>query len=78
MAAARHGDWIGMMARAACAGGRIDRVTLQFVRHDAENRTVLRALADEAGAFDQIAQESAILGAELAADGDQMVVKLRA
>jgi hypothetical protein len=39
---------------------------------------VLRALADEAGAFDQIARESAALGAELAADGDQMVVKLRA
>jgi poly-gamma-glutamate capsule biosynthesis protein CapA/YwtB (metallophosphatase superfamily) len=74
----RHGDWLGMMVRAACAGGRIDRVTLQFVRHDAENRTVLRALADEAGAFDQIARESAALGAELAADGDQMVVKLRA
>jgi Bacterial capsule synthesis protein PGA_cap len=72
----RHGDWLGMMVRAACDRGRFERVTFQFVRHDAENRTVLRALADEPAAFDQIARESAALGAELAADGDQAIVKL--
>ena len=74
----RHGDWLGMMVRAACAGGAIERVAFQFVRHDERNRTVLRTLAEEAAAFDQIAQESAALGAELAADGDEAVVKLRA
>ena len=75
----RHGDWLGMMVRAACAAGRIDRVTLQFVRHDAaEPHGAARARRRRRGAFDQIARESAALGAELAADGDQMVVKLQA
>jgi poly-gamma-glutamate capsule biosynthesis protein CapA/YwtB (metallophosphatase superfamily) len=72
----RHGDWLGMMVRASCDGGRIDRLSVQFVRHDEENRTRLRALADESAAFDQIALESAALGAELAAEGDRAVVKL--
>jgi poly-gamma-glutamate capsule biosynthesis protein CapA/YwtB (metallophosphatase superfamily) len=72
----RHGDWLGMMVRAACDRVRIDRVTFQFVRHDQQNRTVLRALADESAAFDQIAQESAALGAEITAEGDEAAVKL--
>ncbi len=72
----RHGDWLGMMVRVACGGARIDRVTFQFVRHDQQNRSVLRTLADESAAFGQIARESAALGAELAAEGDQAVIKL--
>ena len=74
----RHGDWLGMMVKASCDGGGIDRVSFQFVRHDDRNRTVFRTLADESAAFAQIAQESAALGAELAAEGDQAVIKLRA
>jgi poly-gamma-glutamate capsule biosynthesis protein CapA/YwtB (metallophosphatase superfamily) len=72
----RHGDWLGMMVRATCDRTLIDRVTFQFVRHDEQNRTVLRALADEAAAFEQIAQESAALGAELVPEGGKAVVKL--
>jgi hypothetical protein len=67
-----------MMVRAQCDRGRIGRLTFQFVRHDAQNRTILRSLADEAAAFDQISGESKALGAELAADGDGAVVKLSA
>ena len=74
----RHGDWLGMMVRARCENGRIDRPAFQFVRHDQQNRTVLRALAEESAAFDQITRESAALGAELAAEGDQAVLKLQA
>jgi hypothetical protein len=74
----RHGDWLGMMVRAQCARERISRLTFQFVRHDAQNRTILRGLSDEAAAFDQIAQESKTLGAELAPNGDEAVVKLNA
>jgi poly-gamma-glutamate capsule biosynthesis protein CapA/YwtB (metallophosphatase superfamily) len=73
----RHGDWLGMMVRASCHSGTIDRVAFQFVRHDDRNRTVLRALADEGAAFDLIAQESAALGARLAAQGDEAVIDLR-
>jgi poly-gamma-glutamate capsule biosynthesis protein CapA/YwtB (metallophosphatase superfamily) len=73
----RHGDWLGMMVRASCQSGTIDRVAFQFVRHDDRNRTVPRALADEGAAFDLIAQESAALGARLAAQGDEAVIDLR-
>jgi poly-gamma-glutamate capsule biosynthesis protein CapA/YwtB (metallophosphatase superfamily) len=73
----RHGDWLGMMVRASCQSGTIDRVALQFVRHDDRNRTVPRALADEGAAFDLIAQESAALGARLAAQDDEAVIDLR-
>jgi poly-gamma-glutamate synthesis protein (capsule biosynthesis protein) len=74
----RHGDWLGMMVRASCDAGRIERVSFQFVRHDKANRTVLRALADEGPSFDQIAHESADLGATLVAAGDQAEIDLRA
>ena len=72
----RHGDWLGMMVRAAGDRTGIEQVTLQFVRHDGQNRTVPRRVADEAAAFEQISQESAALGAELAVERDQAVVKL--
>ncbi len=74
----RHGDWLGMMARVSCGRAGIENATFQFVRHDGQNRTVLRALGDEGAAFDQIARESADLGAKLAADGDRVAVELRA
>jgi poly-gamma-glutamate capsule biosynthesis protein CapA/YwtB (metallophosphatase superfamily) len=73
-----HGDWLGMMVRTICGSSGTERATLQFVRHDAQNRTVLRALADERSAFEEIARESAARGAVLAIDGDQVVVTLEA
>ncbi len=42
------------------------------------NRTVLRVLADEGAAFDEIARESAGFGASLVAQGDQVSIELRA
>jgi poly-gamma-glutamate capsule biosynthesis protein CapA/YwtB (metallophosphatase superfamily) len=72
----RHGDWLGMMVRAICDGGRIEKATFQFVRHDDRNRTVPRALADEGAAFDRIARESAGLGAKLVAQGDEVEIDL--
>jgi capsule synthesis protein PGA_cap len=74
----RHGDWLGMMARISWADGAIDRTSFQFVRHDAQNRTVPRAPRGEAAAFDEIARESAALGAVLTAERDRVTVELRA
>jgi poly-gamma-glutamate synthesis protein (capsule biosynthesis protein) len=74
----RHGDWLGMMVRARCGPGGVEKVTLQFVRHDEKNRTIPRALAEEGPAFDQIAGESAALGARLTAEGEQIAVERRA
>jgi poly-gamma-glutamate synthesis protein (capsule biosynthesis protein) len=70
----RHGDWLGMMVRVICENASVDRVTFQFVRHDERNRTLLRTLADEKPAFDQIVRESATTGTELAAEGDQVAI----
>ncbi|MGA8382867.1 MAG: CapA family protein [Stellaceae bacterium] len=75
---AKHGDWLGMMARVSLSGGAIESAAFQFVRHDAQNRTVPRALADEGAAFDEIARASAVFGAELAAQGDRVSITLRA
>jgi poly-gamma-glutamate synthesis protein (capsule biosynthesis protein) len=70
----RHGDWLGMMVRASCTAGRVERVAFQFVRHDERNRTVPCRLAHEGRGYDLIAQESAAFGATLAAQGDEVVI----
>ena len=72
----RHGDWLGMMVRAAWDRERLEKMTFQFVRHDDRNRTVPRALADERAAFDLIAQESAGFGAKLTALDDEVAIDL--
>jgi hypothetical protein len=74
----RHGDWLGMMARISWAGSALDSAAFQFVRHDAQNRTVPRTPKDEAAALDEIARESAAMGARLTADADRVRIKLRA
>ncbi len=74
----KHGDWLGMMARVSWRDGAIESASIQFVRHDQQNRTVPRALADEGAAFDEIARVSAGFGAALAAHGDLVSIALRA
>jgi len=71
-----HGDWLGMMARVSWRGSAIERAGFRFVRHDARNRTLPCALADEAAAFDEIARESIALGAVLRGDGDEVSITL--
>ncbi|MBV8337502.1 MAG: CapA family protein [Alphaproteobacteria bacterium] len=73
----QHGDWLGMMVRASCEGGQLDRTTFQFVRHDQHNRTVLRALSDESEAYEDIFQRSLGLGAKLSRRGDEVEIELR-
>ena len=74
----RHGDWLGMMARASWERDRLDKVGFQFVRHDDLNRTVPRAVDQEGAAFDELAQRSAALGARLVARGEEVLVDLGA
>ncbi|MGH7046030.1 MAG: CapA family protein [Stellaceae bacterium] len=73
-----HGDWLGMMARITWNGSAIEHAGFRFVRHDAQNRTQPCALAGEAAAFDEIARESAALGAVLTAEGDAVGIALQA
>jgi poly-gamma-glutamate synthesis protein (capsule biosynthesis protein) len=74
----RHGDWLGIMAETTWANGRLEQAGFRFVRHDDHNRTVLRGLADEAAAFDELLRASAALDTTIAADGDAARIALPA
>jgi poly-gamma-glutamate synthesis protein (capsule biosynthesis protein) len=74
----KHGDWLGMMVRIVCDARQVERAAFQFVRHDDNNRTVLRRLGDEAAHFDLLARESAGLGAKLIPQCDEVVIDLGA
>ena len=56
--------------------GGLDGATFQFVRHNDSNETLLCELDDEAEALAEIVAASALFGARLAADGDQVSVEL--
>ena len=71
-----HGDWLGMMVRAAWDGRRLARAAFQFVRHDPHNRTVLCARADEGAAFDEIARASDAFATRLAAQGEEVALDI--
>jgi poly-gamma-glutamate capsule biosynthesis protein CapA/YwtB (metallophosphatase superfamily) len=66
----RHGDWIGMMAKAEIGRDGVGGARFRFVRHNAANETVACALAAEGATFDRLAAKSGALGARLAAHGD--------
>ena len=72
----RHGDWLGLMASLSWEGRRLQDAAFRFVRHDADNRTVLCPLADEGPAFDEIARASAAFGTRLAPRGDTVAIAL--
>jgi poly-gamma-glutamate synthesis protein (capsule biosynthesis protein) len=73
-----HGDWVGMMVRADVERNRIRAVRFQFVRHNAANETVLRALSEEPAELADIVKRSAEYGTRLEPDGDEVTVVLDA
>lgn len=72
----RHGDWVGMMARVTLEERRIENVSFQFVRHNEQNETLLRAMKDEPEMLGKISDRSARFGARLVVEGDAAVVTL--
>jgi poly-gamma-glutamate capsule biosynthesis protein CapA/YwtB (metallophosphatase superfamily) len=72
----KHGDWIGMMVRAAITDRAITGVSFQFVRHNEANETVPCALAAERLEFDDIAMRSGKFDTQLAPHRDEVVVAL--
>lgn len=73
--AQRHPDWIGLVARLTVEDGALSRTAFSFVRHNARNETVPRSVASETKEFETLKQASAAYGADLAADGDEVVVR---
>jgi poly-gamma-glutamate capsule biosynthesis protein CapA/YwtB (metallophosphatase superfamily) len=67
-----HGNWLGMLVRAACGRGGLEGATFQFVRHNDRNETLLCPLDQESEALAEISAGSASFGTKLAPEGDQV------
>jgi len=65
----QHGDWLGMLARAAVGRNGIEDVRFRFVRHTEDNETFWSNPDKEAGEFADLAERSAVLGAKLLREG---------
>ncbi|TMJ59916.1 MAG: CapA family protein, partial [Alphaproteobacteria bacterium] len=65
----RHGDWIGMLAGCEVTRDGVAAARFRFVRHNAQNETVLCPLADEGATLDRLIERSARYGTHLMPDG---------
>jgi poly-gamma-glutamate capsule biosynthesis protein CapA/YwtB (metallophosphatase superfamily) len=72
----KHGDWIGMVVRAAVSRQGIEGVTFQFVRHNEANETVPCEMADEAEELADIIKRSAPFGTKFTTEGNQVRVDI--
>ena len=73
----RHGDWIGMMARARFDGALLAEAGFRFVRHNDRNETVPCTLEKEQEELEDIFKRSAAFGTRLSASGDDVRVALQ-
>ena len=73
--ALKHPDWIGMFARLSVEDGGITEAAFSFVRHNAGNETILRAIAEEQEEFEDLKDLSAPLGVMLREDGDVALIR---
>jgi len=74
----KHGDWIGMVVRAAVSRQRLKGVTFQFARHNENNETILCNLAREADELADIVKRSAAFGTKFVTEGDQVRIVIAA
>jgi len=69
-----HGDWLGMLVRAAVGKGGIADVRFRFVRHDEKNETFWSDPEWEAEALTDLTKRSEPFGAMLTRDGNDVRV----
>jgi len=69
-----HPDWIGLMLRVAVEDAALVRAAFAFVRHNAENETILRPIAAEQAELDQLRRLSTRFSTTLEVEGDEGVV----
>jgi poly-gamma-glutamate synthesis protein (capsule biosynthesis protein) len=72
----KHGDWIGMLVRAAASGQGIEGVTFQFVRHNARNETIPCDISNEADDLADIVARSEAFGTSFVPEGNQVRVEI--
>ena len=70
----KHGDWLGMLVRAAVGRNGIEEVGFRLVRHSEGNETYWSDLDKEAEELADLAQRSAAYGAKLVREGNDMRV----
>ncbi|MEQ8194267.1 MAG: CapA family protein, partial [Rhodospirillales bacterium] len=69
----KHPDWVGLMARVTLDGRKIKKTSIQFVRHNEKNETLLKPLKAEAGSLDMMQAKSERFGTKFKAKGDELV-----
>ncbi|MBS0320078.1 MAG: CapA family protein [Proteobacteria bacterium] len=72
----KHGDWVGEMAHLAFADGRVVDASLELVRHNDANETVLCAAAREAAVTDDLIARSRAFGTTLTVRDERLAVAL--
>jgi poly-gamma-glutamate synthesis protein (capsule biosynthesis protein) len=72
--ARKHPDWLGIMVETVVEEKQITDVYVQFVRHNADNETILRSADQEASFLSELSEKSAALNATLQADGERVRV----
>lgn len=71
-----HADWVGMVTQAEIVERSVRRLALSFVRRDESDRTIVVSVHDEPAEQDALIASSAANGAELAVEGDRLVLSL--
>jgi poly-gamma-glutamate capsule biosynthesis protein CapA/YwtB (metallophosphatase superfamily) len=69
-----HPDWIGLMLHVAVEDAVLVRAAFSFVRHNARNETIPRAITEEQAEVDQLRRLSTRFGTTLQVEGDEVVV----
>jgi poly-gamma-glutamate synthesis protein (capsule biosynthesis protein) len=70
-----HGNWLGMLVRAAVGKRGIDEVRFRFVRHNDRNETFWSDPDREAEALAALTERSKAYGARLTRDGNEVRVE---
>jgi poly-gamma-glutamate synthesis protein (capsule biosynthesis protein) len=73
----RHPDWVGLMLQVTVAEAALVHAACSFVRHNAQNETVLCAVAAEQAALEQLRRLSRRFGTTLEVEGDAVVAYCR-
>ena len=69
-----HPDWVGLMLHMTVKDTALVRAAFSFVRHNAQNETVLRPVAAEQAEIEQLRRLSRRLSAALVVAGDEVLV----
>src|SRR5262249_62242753 len=70
----QHGDWLGLLARAAVGRNGIEDVRFSFVRHTEDNETYWPDPAKETDELADLVTRSAAYGAKLVRNGHEVWV----